>query len=384
MTNISPPTLRNSNSAKRALGIGGVMLALAAALFWRGLAPVDEAARVWSLGAHRGQVNWLGYVDAAGRWVVRPRYPEAREFSDGLALVRGPLPEFGSAFIDKHGRVVCDRVRLRDGSVADGKSWRGVSDFHEGIAALQWGGALVFFNAEGRELFSMEGAAAPVTPGDSASLSIRFCDGLAIVTKGGRAGAIDGAGHWAVKPDYELIEPFQGGLALAKRDGQWLVIDKQGKVVAAFEAKAVWRLSRERFLARRDGLQGVTDTRGRWALPLAKRSLIPLEGGRCALYDLDSNSVLDADGKPLFSTDWRPEGRYSEGLCAVADAKGLAAKGYMDEEGKVVFRTAKAMTYLGPFIHGLAEVGYLKGDAAMTYLIDRQGRVVAADENGKR
>ena len=49
--------------------------------------------------------NKVGFVDAHGRWIIRPRFADAYEFHEGLAAFR--LSERGKVgFIDKHGRVI--------------------------------------------------------------------------------------------------------------------------------------------------------------------------------------------------------------------------------------------------------------------------------------
>jgi hypothetical protein len=47
----------------------------------------------------------VGFVDAHGRWVIRPRFADAYEFHEGLAAFRSS--ERGrTGFIDTRGRVV--------------------------------------------------------------------------------------------------------------------------------------------------------------------------------------------------------------------------------------------------------------------------------------
>jgi len=61
-----------------------------------------------------------GYVDQTGRWVIPPRYVEARAFSDGLASVC-TYEQTKCAYIDHQGRVILKM-----------SSWG--SEFHDGLA----------------------------------------------------------------------------------------------------------------------------------------------------------------------------------------------------------------------------------------------------------
>lgn len=64
----------------------------------------------------------------------------------------------------------------------------------------------------------------------------RFSEELAPVRfrKNGKKGFIDNKGKIVIEPKYDLVvTPFRDGLALVKSNGQYIYIDKTGKVIWA-------------------------------------------------------------------------------------------------------------------------------------------------------
>ncbi|KAG1078103.1 hypothetical protein G6F40_016857 [Rhizopus arrhizus] len=63
-----------------------------------------------------------------------------------------------------------------------------------------------------------------------------FQNGLAAVSQGDRWGYIDTKGQWVIKPRFGMASGFNAeGTALAEEDDRDVLIDRQGKVVKAFE-----------------------------------------------------------------------------------------------------------------------------------------------------
>lgn len=122
------------------------------------------------LAARDVQSNTVGFVDARGRWVIRPRFADAFEFREGLAAVR--LTDGGKVgFIDRLGRLV---IPARFGT-----RFREPPVFAEGLAAVgvddDW----------------------PRTNLDPP----------------GRLGYIDRRGRWVIPPQFANGTSFEGGRA---------------------------------------------------------------------------------------------------------------------------------------------------------------------------
>ncbi len=116
-----------------------------------------------------------GYIDAAGDWVLSPRYAGARVFSGGLAAVENE-PGGGWCYIDPAGAVA--------------------------IAGP----------------FAEAGA---------------FSEGVAFVRRSdGGSGYIAGDGEWAVRGPFDRGTPFADDVAAVRVDGLWGLIDRGGALVS--------------------------------------------------------------------------------------------------------------------------------------------------------
>jgi len=242
-----------------------------------GLAPVNLGAKrvVLGPGGHRTGGKW-GYINEQGKVIVPLALTYAREFSDGLAQV---FDEEGVRFIDTGGRTVL--------TVAGAEQ---AGDFSEGIAPVYVyrsvqgkGWQTSFFNRKGEKVFSVDGYAEEFHEG-LAVLTVRdkgdpeagkygfidrtgkvviapqfaeafdFSEGLAAVRTekttvyrmGDHWGYVDRTGRYAISPRFNQAGPFVNGVALVHvggeiisvhdapphwNGGEWLVIDKTGKVL---------------------------------------------------------------------------------------------------------------------------------------------------------
>ncbi|HEY6350549.1 MAG TPA: WG repeat-containing protein [Candidatus Angelobacter sp.] len=192
-----------------------------------------------------------GFIDRSGTTVLRPRWKEVRDFSDGLAAVTD-----GSkwGYIDKSDRLV---IPL---------SFAEARDFSEGMAAVvinevrrdipdrkdqcfinrQWG----FVDKSGHMIISPSSDWDDVSP---------FSDGLAAVRKDDKWGFIDRSGHMVVAATWDAVngtdwgyekrcgkqwkwvlnpeKPFSEGLAAVRKDDRWGFIDKKlGKLLFQFRS----------------------------------------------------------------------------------------------------------------------------------------------------
>ena len=125
--------------------------------------------------------NKVGFVDAHGRWIIRPRFADAYEFHEGLAAFR--LSERGKVgFIDKHGRVII--------AAKFGTNFRSPPVFSEKLAAVgkndDW----------------------PRTNLDPP----------------GKLGYIDQRGRWVIPAKYSSGQSFAGGTARVTLGTQEIVI----------------------------------------------------------------------------------------------------------------------------------------------------------------
>lgn len=243
-----------------------------------------------------------GYIDLAGKEVVKPQYGFADNFSEGLAAVSND--ELKKGFIDKLGRVVID---FKFGFT---------SGFHEGLAAVDvnynnWGyidktGKLVIDPKYGLANDFHEGMAAVGIKKEG----YRFPD---------KYGYINSKGEEIIKPQYRDAQPFFNGLALVFNENEYIYINKQGIKVRKYVYKQTPEFH--------DGLAQVSDGTKVTFIDITGKTIIKLQN----IYD----SI----------------GNFSEGLAAVEKN---GKYGYIDKTGTEVIPLG--FESAGGFCEGLAQV----------------------------
>lgn len=143
----------------------------------------DEPAQRW------------GYIDETGDSVVSPRFTDVQPFRDGVAWVQRPGSETWE-LIDEAGTPL----------IHPAAGYLGVSSFNDGLAWVSRDGGSRWIAIDKSNTVLISTGFDDVRP---------FRRGLAAVRRGGRWGAVDGAGR--------IIVPFQyDGFATAMHDGRYI------------------------------------------------------------------------------------------------------------------------------------------------------------------
>jgi hypothetical protein len=150
-----------------------------------------------------------GYIDRRGRFVIPPRFDEARFFaSNGLAAVKKNV-KWG--FIDQWGGFVSPP---RFGEV------QGFSS--NGLAAVEEDGRWGYIDQQG--MF--------VIPPRFDEARYFASNGLAAIRKNDQWGYIDRQGKYVIPLRFDKVDDFDSnGLAEAEENGKWRVIDQNGRIV---------------------------------------------------------------------------------------------------------------------------------------------------------
>lgn len=136
-----------------------------------------------------------GLIDAAGKEILSG-YTTIEPFSEGFAMALKELNQVG--FIDKAGKWVF-RTRFQT-----------AGNFHEGLASVTNGDRTGFVAKDGRVTIPLKF--------DDAH---EFSGGVAPVAINGKWGVIDRKGRWAIKPRFDYLWSFTKGVAAANRGGSF-------------------------------------------------------------------------------------------------------------------------------------------------------------------
>ena len=175
-----------------------------------------EFASEFSEGLARvGKNGKYGFINEKGKVVVPIQYVAASNFNYGLAVVK--TADNKSFFIDKMGKPFSENI------YQDAKS------FSEGLAAVQdqyykYG----FINSQGEV----------VIPNEYSAVSW-FKEGIAAVGKseGGKTlyTYIYRNGDRMTDFEFEEAKDFQGGVGRVRKDGKYALIDKFGSLITSYE-----------------------------------------------------------------------------------------------------------------------------------------------------
>jgi len=287
-----------------------------------------------------------GYIDEKGKVAIKPKFDDAKSFSEGLARVKVGK-KWG--FIDATGRLTIEpQFELESFGEANDVSL----DFHEVMAAIslkegkKWG----YIDQTGRII---------VEP--KYDVAGRFSEGLAVVgntiidsTKpnetvisiGGAASYIDKRGNIVSLP--VVGETFSEGFAVASVPG------KRSTYGGGFEGGGVGAVGSGRLtlsdLTKRKKT-GYIDKKGQFKI--APRLWVPYsfaEGlARVRADDRDEWGFIDHKGKLIIKMIYQSAGDFCEGLARVTIQGQM---GFVDKRGSWAIKPA--FSAVGNFSEGLA------------------------------
>ncbi len=283
-----------------------------------------------------------GYIDRAGKMVIKPQFDEAKHFYEGLAAVKVGK-KWG--FVDHMGKFIAK------------PRWDKVGRFSDGMARV--------------------GIKRDYDP----KTNVMHC----------RWGYIDRTGKVIVKPKYDYVSDFSDNIAFVEIDprfpwemGKSYFIDRSGRKLFKGKARAEGPFSEGLALARlpldkekEDEYKGFgyIDKTGTFVIPPQFKHSQRFSDG-VAVVDTfplphpTFGRIVHKNGRVVKISD-RMLGDFSEGLCIVSLSSGNDA--YMDKTGKVVIEGQPSWRAY-PFQEGLALVE-VKGKDGLRYgFIDKTGQ----------
>jgi hypothetical protein len=298
-----------------------------------------------------------GFIDLNGKVVIEPTWEDVRDFSEGIAKVKGGGKW---SWIDKAGRVFECPASVTFNKEAMPANFN-MPNFYEGLAAFGRDGKWGFMDTKGTVVVKPEW--------DEVG---NFDGGYAGVRRGGKWGGIDKTGR-LVTPlgRCEQLE-FQSQLRLwlIKREGKWGFVDMSGRVVV----KPGWDdggayFSEGLSVATRDGMCGFIDKTGKVVIPFEWEYAQPFSEGLAPVQRNEKWGFIDKTGKFVIEPRWDLAMNFREGLATV---KQDGKWGAIDKTGKVVIEPQWNNSLPLTFCQGLA---CIQRDKKYGF-IDRTGRIV--------
>lgn len=184
--------------------------------FSNGLAVVKgEIANDWSGYSHKKYIRW-GIIDKAGALVQPLKYTEISEFSDDLLKAEEEVNSYSYSryhIIDKAGKIIA--------------TYTEIGEFSEGLAKVKSGNKWGCIDKTGKEIIPVEYK--EISEFSDALLKAEEDDSYSY----SRYHIIDKAGKIIAK--YSWVGELSEGLARVKSGDKWGYIDKTGKVVIPVE-----------------------------------------------------------------------------------------------------------------------------------------------------
>jgi hypothetical protein len=163
----------------------------------------DDSLIAVSTGEGDNEV-W-GFIDKAGKWVIRPAYEEAYDFSEGLAPVK-VNKKWG--YVNKDGKMVIKPQNTYG------------FGFNEGLALI--------LPEEDKMHFGYIDKTGNIIIKPKFDEGSDFTDGLARVKINNKYGYIDKKGNIIIEPQFDDASAFREGLAGVKINNKYGYIDKKG------------------------------------------------------------------------------------------------------------------------------------------------------------
>jgi hypothetical protein len=320
--------------------------------FSEGLAATRAGTTYGKGGKYFGR---YGYISLTGDLVIGFLYTEAREFSEGFAAVQLELDgKYG--FVDRQGEMVI------------APQFDDVFRFQGGLAKVEYKpndseldiSLYTYVNRQGKLITEPQ---------------FIYCsdvsEGRCIVAEGSKYvsdsfnseylfGCLDTEGRWIVKPQFQCMGRYAGGLSHTARDDEWGFIDLAGKVVIPFQFEDVTPF--------REGLAGAM-LNGKWGF-IDRSGDFVIEPRYDALNNLDTSSEYPENIGGRHSDFDGGDIGFSDGLARVViDGKYF----YIDTKGELL--TPQGFEKAHRFSNGKALVSPGFGENWHPGFIDTHGQI---------
>ena len=330
------------------------------------VAPIED---VGDFSDGLARVDHQGYVDAAGRFIIKQKFWWEYDFSDGLAqvLVEDQSQKYGQMglVVDPTGKIVARVPAFHTQEFSEGlaayeaEGKPGVRKFEPGnFVYRDYPGLKGFVDRTGNIVIKPEFAeVGPFVDGLARAVLDGYCH--VATWDGGRQGTpttgypsdcggapadavspckvgfIRKDGGFAIQPRFEAAQDFQEKLAAIRIGGLWGFIDTSGTLVIPSRFEQVQSFREGLAAVKIDGKWGFIDSAGLLAIPPRFEGVEAFSDSLAIVYVRGRSSYIDRSGRTKIAGPFREATPFVHGLAAVLLSDKHVA--YIDHTGKTVF-----------------------------------------------
>lgn len=250
-------------------------------------------------------------------------------------------------------------------------------DFSEGYAAVQLGNATGFINAGGELV---------IPPEYSNNAMYQFESGKCNVMTGSldennlRAFYIDMAGNKLFGDEYDYCMPFSEDRAFVSKDGQWYIIDEEGKKVGdntfgPYEKTAPTVFKENRAIVVKDGKYGVIDIDGEFVVEPKYEYMSEITEGGIVFKQDGLYGYMNTNGSIMITPRYESLSSFKNGLAVFSK----------DHKYGVIDRAATVVVEAEYENVSLTDSGLIKIQTTDNkfYYLNKYGRAVYQDADNR-
>ena len=266
----------------------------------------------------------MGFLNAAGKWVIPAVHEEVQDFHDGLARVR---KDGVYGYLNPKGELVIDHQFAQ------------ASDFDKGFAKVKGMKQYGLINTEGKL----------VIPDDYERIELPS-NGKIRAKKNGKFGFLDLEGAGVLPFQYDAATDFVNGIAAVKENGSYQLIDALGQPISeSFDR--IWYGEEGFWLMNKGKLFGALNSEGDIIILPIYEQLLPFGSGRTFFQQDRLWGMMDTLGNKLTPAEFGLAWSFDDDLARVAFYEGT---GYLNTEGQLAIRPR--YREVRDFENGLARV----------------------------